>query len=74
VVTPGDSIVVPAGLPHAIGDGILSLELQEPSDLSLLLEWQSLMSETEAFLGLSPGVAPQAVIRSRLSLPETSTV
>lgn len=38
-VRPGDSIYVPAGLPHAIGAGILLLELQQPADLSLLLEY-----------------------------------
>jgi mannose-6-phosphate isomerase len=35
----GDLIFVPAGVPHAIGEGILILELQQPSDLSVLLEW-----------------------------------
>lgn len=38
-VVPGDSILVPAGVPHAIGAGIFVLELQEPTDLSILLEW-----------------------------------
>ena len=38
-VGPGDCIFVPAGLPHAIGEGIFLVELQEPSDLSVLLEW-----------------------------------
>ena len=38
-VSPGDSILVPAGVPHAIGAGIFVLELQEPTDLSILLEW-----------------------------------
>ncbi len=37
-VSEGDSILVPAGVPHAIGSGVLVLELQEPSDLSVLLE------------------------------------
>ena len=37
-VAPGDEIFVPAGTAHAIGEGVLLLELQEPSDLSLLLE------------------------------------
>jgi mannose-6-phosphate isomerase len=37
-VAPGDEIFAPAGTAHAIGEGILLLELQEPSDLSLLLE------------------------------------
>jgi mannose-6-phosphate isomerase len=62
-VTAGDTIFVPAGLPHAIGAGILLLELQQPSDLSLLLERWS-MSEAEAFLGLAPAVALSAVERS----------
>ena len=36
---PGDVLLVPAGTPHAIGPGLLLIELQEPSDLSVLLEW-----------------------------------
>lgn len=38
-VRAGDAIFVPAGTPHAIGAGILLLELQEPTDLSILLEF-----------------------------------
>ncbi len=38
-VTKGDAILVPAGTPHSIGAGIFVLELQEPTDLSALLEW-----------------------------------
>ena len=33
------TVFVPAGTPHAIGSGIFVLELQEPTDLSALLEW-----------------------------------
>lgn len=36
----GDALLVPAGTLHAIGEGILLLELQEPTDLSVLLEWR----------------------------------
>src|SRR5437764_215786 len=39
VVRPGDSVLVPAGLPHAIGAGVTLIELQQPTDLSVLLEW-----------------------------------
>jgi mannose-6-phosphate isomerase len=39
-VRAGDTVLVPAGTLHAIGAGILLLELQEPTDLSVLLEWQ----------------------------------
>ena len=38
-VSAGDAILVPAGVPHAIQAGIFVLELQEPSDMSALLEW-----------------------------------
>ena len=67
-VTAGDAVFVPAGVPHAIGPGILLLELQQPSDLSLLLEWGNLMPEAEASLGLPRALALSAVQRSRLSV------
>src|SRR5262249_36649027 len=38
-VEGGDCVFVPAGLPHAIGEGIFLVELQEPADLSILMEW-----------------------------------
>jgi mannose-6-phosphate isomerase len=52
-VAAGDAIFVPAGTPHAIGAGILLVELQEPTDLSVCLEWEAFgLSEEEAHLGL----------------------
>jgi mannose-6-phosphate isomerase len=53
-VSAGDAIFVPAGVPHAIGAGILIVELQEPTDLSILLEWDGfgIESEAQATLGL----------------------
>jgi mannose-6-phosphate isomerase len=38
-VTPGTVLFVPAGTLHAIGSGILLVELQEPTDMSVVLEW-----------------------------------
>lgn len=37
-VEPHDTVYVPPGLLHAIGPGILLAEVQEPEDLSILLE------------------------------------
>jgi mannose-6-phosphate isomerase len=37
-VRPGDSVLVPAGLPHAIDAGVFLVELQEPTDFSIMLE------------------------------------
>ncbi len=39
-VRPGATLFVPAGTLHAIGPGILLVELQEPTDMSVLLEWE----------------------------------
>lgn len=39
-VSVGDAVLVPAGVAHAIDAGIFLLELQEPTDLSALLEWE----------------------------------
>lgn len=38
-VRPHQTIYVPPGLLHAIGEGIFLVELQEPEDLSVLVEW-----------------------------------
>jgi mannose-6-phosphate isomerase len=66
-VAAGATLFVPAGLPHAIGEGILMLELQQPADLSLLLEWEGLVPEREALLGLPREVVLSAVRRAQLT-------
>ncbi|MEA2228477.1 MAG: mannose-6-phosphate isomerase [Solirubrobacteraceae bacterium] len=62
-VAPGDAIFVPAGTPHAIGEGLLILELQQASDMSVLLEWEGfgVADEDEATLGLGWEAALGAV-------------
>jgi mannose-6-phosphate isomerase len=52
-VAAGDSVLCPAGTPHAISAGILVIELQEPADLSIMMEWDTFgLAEQEATLGL----------------------
>ena len=65
-VAPGDAIFVPAGTAHAIGDGVLIVELQQPTDLSVLLEWEGfgIADEREATLGLGWDVALRCVERT----------
>lgn len=65
-VEAGDSIFVPAGLPHAIGEGIFLVELQEPSDLSVLLEWSGFQVDgaRDGHLGLGFDVALTCVRRT----------
>ncbi|HXS43119.1 MAG TPA: hypothetical protein VN751_00730, partial [Solirubrobacteraceae bacterium] len=65
-VSAGDAVFVPAGVPHAIGDGILIAELQEPTDLSILIEWDGfgIDDERAATLGLGWDVALASVERT----------
>jgi mannose-6-phosphate isomerase len=67
-VSPGDGILVPAGWPHAIGAGILVVEAQEPTDLSILLEWRGfdLNGSADGHLGVGFPTALRAVdVRAR---------
>jgi len=53
VVHPGDVVFVPAGVPHSIGGGALIVELQEPTDFSIVCEWKGFPIDPEnAHLGL----------------------
>ncbi|MGH3154957.1 MAG: class I mannose-6-phosphate isomerase [Streptosporangiaceae bacterium] len=65
-VQPGDAILIPAGLPHAIGAGVFLVELQEPTDLSIVLEWEPFPIDgpAEAYLGLGSELALSCVDRS----------
>jgi len=62
-VEANQTVYVPPGLLHAIGEGILLVEVQEPEDLSILLEWRgfSLDGLADGHLGLGFDVALQAV-------------
>lgn len=65
-VSEGDVLFIPAGLPHAIGDDLLIVELQEPSDLSAWIEWpdRRVRAVTDGDMGLGVDVALDAVDRS----------
>jgi mannose-6-phosphate isomerase len=62
-VRPGDAMLVPAGLPHTVERGVFVLELQEPTDLSILLEWQDFAVDgtRDGHLDLGFDTALQAV-------------
>lgn len=62
----GDTLFVPASVAHAIGPGITLVELQEPTDLSILLEYTGFPGFTlsSALLGLD---VPSAVSGLQLS-------
>lgn len=67
-VGPGDTVHVPAGTPHAIGAGVFIVELQQPTDFSITLEWQGFLADADtAFLGMDRATALQALNRQRLN-------
>ncbi|MGH3760143.1 class I mannose-6-phosphate isomerase [Actinophytocola sp.] len=64
-VRPGDTVFVPAGVPHAIGPGIFIVELQQPTDLSVTLEWKGFLdTEGGGHLGVGFETALGCVDRS----------
>jgi mannose-6-phosphate isomerase len=70
-VRAGQVLFVPAGTLHAIGAGILMVELQEPTDLSVTLESERFgIEDGTEHLGLGWERALAAVDRERASLDE----
>jgi len=59
-VDPGDVVFVPAGVPHALDAGVFILELQEPTDFSVLLE--------RAGFELGEGAAPELGLGDAVAL------
>ena len=61
-VRAGDVVYVPAGVPHAIGAGVLLVELQEPTDFSIVCEWDGFpISPDDAHMGLGWETAIKAL-------------
>ncbi len=53
-VKPGDVFLIPGGRPHALGEGILMLEIMEPSDLAVRFEFERcgyVIPEEARFMG-----------------------
>lgn len=75
-VGPGDVVHVPAGVLHAIGEGILLVELQEPEDLSILVEWDGFAIDGPArgHLGVGFERALGAVERTARSQDEVAAL
>src|SRR5205085_5053995 len=63
----GDVWFVPPGMPHAIGAGVFLLELQEPTDFSIVLETAGFpVDPAGAHLGLGWETALDAIDRGEI--------
>jgi mannose-6-phosphate isomerase len=61
-VQAGDTVLVPAGTVHAIGAGVFSLELQEPTDFSVMLEVKGFdIDPARGYVGLDRELAISCV-------------
>ncbi len=75
-VRRGDVVYVPPGTLHAIGEGVLIVEVQEPEDLSILLEWHGFAIDGAAHghLGLGFDLALTAVDRCTMTDTEVAAL
>jgi mannose-6-phosphate isomerase len=74
-VRPGDAVLVPAGIPHSIGEGVFVVELQEPTDLSVLMERDGFgIPSSHGHLGLGYAAALECVDRSGWDADRLSTL
>ncbi len=76
-VNPGDAYVVPGGLPHAIGGGVLMVEVMEPTDFVARVEFNvagRIIPDSARFMGrdvdfaldmISFETLPVSVVQSR---------
>jgi mannose-6-phosphate isomerase len=75
-VKAGDAVFVPAGVVHAIESGIFVLELQEPTDLSILLEWDGFAvdGDKDGHLNLGFDTALNALRLTPLNMDEEKEI
>ncbi len=75
-VDRGDRVYVPPGVVHAVGEGVLLAEVQEPEDLSILLEWNGyeLNGERDGHLGLGFEIALTALDLTPRSATDIQTL
>ncbi|AGT82249.1 class I mannose-6-phosphate isomerase [Amycolatopsis mediterranei] len=74
-VSAGDTVYIPAGLPHAIGEGVFVVELQQPTDFSLTIEWRDFLASPEkGHLGLGFDTAIEALDTSDWDAERLDTI
>jgi len=53
-IKPGDVFMVPGGMPHAIGEGVFMIEIMEPTDFAVRIEFERggyVLPEDARFMG-----------------------
>ena len=53
-IKPGDTYFIPGGIPHALGEGVFMVEIQEPTDFAVRFEYEKagyVLPEAARFMG-----------------------
>ena len=72
-VRPGDVFIVPGGLPHAIGAGIFMIEIMEPTDFAIRLEFEKggyVLPEEARFMGRGLDFALSMLNFEKFTIPQ----
>ncbi len=72
-IAPGDVFIVPGGLPHAIGEGIFMIEIMEPTDFTVRLEFERggyVLPEQSRFMGRDIDFALEMINFKKISSEE----
>lgn len=73
-VKPGDCFIVPGGIPHAIGEGVFMVEIMEPTDFAVRVEFERggyVLPEAARFMGRGIDFALSMFDFTSRSLAET---
>jgi mannose-6-phosphate isomerase len=74
-VHSGDAVLVPAGTAHAIGEGVFCVELQEPTDFSVMLELEGFdIDPNGGELGLGRDLALSCVRHGAFSADDVESL
>lgn len=73
IVKPGDTFLIPGGIPHALGEGIFMVEIQEPTDFAVRFEHERagyVLPESARYMGRDIAFGISMVDRTAYSLAD----
>ena len=75
-VKPGDTYFIPGGTPHALGEGLFMVEIQEPTDFAIRFEFERagyVLPEAARFMGRDVDFGLSMVDQSAYPLESVAT-
>ena len=72
-VRSGDTFIIPGGVPHALGEGVFMIEIQEPTDFAVRFEFERagfVLPEVARFMGRDIDFGLSVVDRTAYSMAD----